>query len=114
MCLRAKKIIVSSEYLKRVITQFGVPKEDIVVIYNAYDPVPMHETKEEIRQRRGISGFTRSFPRAVRTVERVLGRHGGDCGSSERDCRYPSYSRRRRGRYEKNWKLRHAILASER
>ena len=58
VCLRAKKIIVSSEYLKRVITQFGVPKEDIVVIYNAYDPVPMHETKEEIRQRRGISGFT--------------------------------------------------------
>ncbi len=58
VCLRAKKIIVPSEYLKRVIAQFGVPKENIIVIYNAYDPVDIRETKEEIKKRLGISGFT--------------------------------------------------------
>lgn len=57
VCSRAKKIIVPSEYLKRVIVQFGVPEEKIVVVYNAYDPENIGKTKEEARKDLGISGF---------------------------------------------------------
>ncbi len=36
---RADKIIVPSEYLKKIMMMWGVPEEKIKVIYNAFDPV---------------------------------------------------------------------------
>jgi len=58
VCARAIKIIVPSEYLKSVLIRFGVSEEKIAVVYNTYDPVSIDSTKEEVRAKRNISGFT--------------------------------------------------------
>jgi len=53
----AEKIIVPSEYLKRVVSNWGIPKEKIAVVYNAFDPVEIAESKEELRRKFGFAGL---------------------------------------------------------
>ena len=53
---RAKKIIVPSEYLKRVVTAWGIDAKKISVVYNAIDFADIGISKEEARAELGISG----------------------------------------------------------
>ncbi|MBI2639338.1 MAG: glycosyltransferase family 4 protein [Candidatus Sungbacteria bacterium] len=53
---RAGKIIVPSEYLKRIVCCWGVEEDKIVVIYNAVDAPPEKITKDGARQELGLSG----------------------------------------------------------
>ncbi len=53
---RAARVIVPSEYLKKIIILWGVPRENISVIYNSFDPVHIPEDKKEIRSLFGIEG----------------------------------------------------------
>ncbi|MEY2665237.1 MAG: hypothetical protein RLZZ480_342 [Candidatus Parcubacteria bacterium] len=46
---QATRVIAPSEYLKRVVTTWGVPPERITVIYSALYPIPVEGTKEELR-----------------------------------------------------------------
>ncbi len=60
----AEKIIVPSEYLKKIVSMWLVPRgvagrippEKITVIYNAFDPVEILEGKAEIKRQLGLSG----------------------------------------------------------
>jgi glycosyltransferase involved in cell wall biosynthesis len=52
----AKKIIVPSRYLKRIVTAWGVPGNKVTVIYNAFSPVPLEATKEELKIELNIPG----------------------------------------------------------
>lgn len=52
----AEKIIVPSEYLKIVVSNWGVSKEKIRVIYNAFEPVFLGESKAEIRKELSFEG----------------------------------------------------------
>ena len=55
-CKRADKVIVPSEYLKKIVTGWGVEEGKIVVIYNAVDFKKSDLSKEEARKVIGISG----------------------------------------------------------
>lgn len=52
----ADKIIVPSEYLKRIVSAWGVPPEKIRVIYNGFHPQQIKETPSVLRRRLGLSG----------------------------------------------------------
>lgn len=53
---RAHAIIVPSEYLRDVVAQWGIVRERITVIYNAFDPPASILSKDEARRKLGISG----------------------------------------------------------
>ncbi|MBI3442711.1 MAG: glycosyltransferase family 4 protein [Candidatus Sungbacteria bacterium] len=53
---RADSIVVPSEYLRGVVTRWGVPRDRITVIYNAFDPPIRMLTKNEAREKLGFSG----------------------------------------------------------
>ena len=52
----AIKIIVPSNYLKKIVLQWGVDEYKIKVIYNAFDAPFLEETKEELRKKLNLSG----------------------------------------------------------
>jgi len=52
----AKKIIVPSNYLKKIVSNWGIPKDKIFVIYNAFEKPTLLETKEELRKKFGFRG----------------------------------------------------------
>ncbi len=52
----AEKIIVPSEYLKKIVSNWGVKPEKIHVIYNAFEPITIHENKEALREKLSLSG----------------------------------------------------------
>jgi len=52
----AEKIIVPSEYLKKIVSNWGIPKEKIRVIYNAFDPISLDEWKTDIRKGLSLQG----------------------------------------------------------
>ncbi|MBI2120142.1 MAG: glycosyltransferase family 4 protein [Parcubacteria group bacterium] len=52
----AEKIIVPSEYLKTIVSNWGVSKEKVHVIYNAFEPVIVEEGKEAAREDLSLSG----------------------------------------------------------
>lgn len=47
---QAEKVIVPSHYLEGIIRQWGIEPDKIRVIYNAFEPVEIKATKEEIRR----------------------------------------------------------------
>ena len=52
----ATKIIVPSQYLKNIVSAWGISPEKIEVIYNAFDPVVIEETKIDIREKYKLDG----------------------------------------------------------
>ena len=56
VCRRAKAIIVPSQYLRGLVTAWGISEDKINVIYNGVDFKPSGLTKEEARKKIGISG----------------------------------------------------------
>lgn len=52
----AEKIIVPSEYLKKIVSNWGVKPEKIHVIYNAFESVTINESKSELREKLSLSG----------------------------------------------------------
>jgi len=53
---RAEKVIVPSEYLAGIVRGWGVASERITVIYNAFTPVALEKSKEELRLALGLQG----------------------------------------------------------
>jgi len=53
---RADKIIVPSEYLKKVVLAWGVKQGKIHVVYNAFDAPEIKISKEDAKKQLGISG----------------------------------------------------------
>ncbi len=53
---RAKKIIVPSEYLKRIVTTWGVRESQLEVIYSALFSLEVSDTKDALREQLGYSG----------------------------------------------------------
>lgn len=51
---RAERVIVPSEYLKGIVTRWGVLPEKTAVIYNAFAPPRILESKDKARRRLGI------------------------------------------------------------
>jgi glycosyltransferase involved in cell wall biosynthesis len=62
----AEKIIVPSEFLKKIISQWGVSKDKITVVYNSFEEPSVRVGKEEARSKLGISG------KAVVSVGRLV------------------------------------------
>ncbi|MBP6942661.1 MAG: glycosyltransferase family 4 protein [Candidatus Buchananbacteria bacterium] len=52
---QASLVIVPSEYLKKIVSNWGVPESKITVVYNAFD-VPEFKSKTEVRQQLGVAG----------------------------------------------------------
>jgi glycosyltransferase involved in cell wall biosynthesis len=52
----AEKIIVPSEYLRGVVWNWGTQKDKIFTVYNAFSPVVIPESKEELRRELSLSG----------------------------------------------------------
>ncbi len=52
----AEKIIVPSEYLKKIVMLWGIKEEKITVIYNGFDTPVLSEDKSTLRKKLGISG----------------------------------------------------------
>ncbi len=55
---KAGKIIVPSEYLKKIVMLWGIKEEKITVIYNGFDVPVLLEDKSTLRKKLGISGYT--------------------------------------------------------
>ncbi len=53
---RADTVVVPSEYLKKIVKQWGVPEEYIKVVYNTFEPPALKETRESVRKKLGILG----------------------------------------------------------
>ncbi|MDP3735606.1 MAG: glycosyltransferase family 4 protein [bacterium] len=53
---RAERVIVPSEFLKRIVSMWGVPEEKMSVVYNSFEPPQESETKDEARRALGLSG----------------------------------------------------------
>lgn len=53
---RAAKVIVPSEYLKRIVHAWGIPKDKIEVIANAFEGVGEIASRESQREKLGLSG----------------------------------------------------------
>lgn len=78
----AEKIIVPSEYLKTVVSNWGVPKEKIQVIYNAFEPFSLDEGKTDIRKELSLQGTVilssgrfvpwKGFETLIQTMPRLL------------------------------------------
>ncbi len=54
---RAKRVVVPSEYMKHVVTSWGIQPSKITRIYSALNPIVVNETKDTIRTKFGYSGF---------------------------------------------------------
>lgn len=54
----ADRVIVPSEYLKRIILQWGVSRRRIAVIYNGFTPPRIIERKEELRKKFSFGEYT--------------------------------------------------------
>lgn len=52
----AHKVIVPSEYLKKIVSNWGVDQEKITVIYNAFNEPRVLQTKEELRKKLNFTG----------------------------------------------------------
>jgi len=52
----ADKIITPSEYLRGIISNWGINPEKIFVIHNAFTPILITDTKEELREIYGLKG----------------------------------------------------------
>lgn len=52
----ADKIIVPSNYLKKIVTNWGVPADKITVIYNAFNPPQISLSKDELRDKLDFKG----------------------------------------------------------
>lgn len=52
----AKKLIVPSNYLKRIVMNWGVRGENISVIYNAFEPLEALPSRGELRNKFGFTG----------------------------------------------------------
>jgi len=52
----AKQIIVPSNYLKNIVSKWGIDGEKIKVIYNAFEAPILAETKEKLRKNLNLSG----------------------------------------------------------
>jgi glycosyltransferase involved in cell wall biosynthesis len=52
----ADKIIVPSFYLKKIVTNWGVPQEKITVVYNAFNAPKISSSRDELRKKLGFSG----------------------------------------------------------
>jgi len=65
---KAEKVIVPSEYLKKIILMWGVPAEKIKVIYNAFSPPRLLFDKETARQALKIGGDEKIIISAGRLV----------------------------------------------
>jgi glycosyltransferase involved in cell wall biosynthesis len=46
----AAQIVVPSEYLRSIVSNWGIKKEKIYPVYNAFSPIIISESKEEIRR----------------------------------------------------------------
>lgn len=57
VALSADVIITPSEYLKTIVTNWGVPAEKITVIYNGFDAPALVDDKETLRKKLGIEGY---------------------------------------------------------
>lgn len=55
---RASTIVVPSEYLRGVVTRWGIAPDRIAVIYNAFDPPHRTLSKDEARKKLGLAGTT--------------------------------------------------------
>jgi len=53
---RAERVIVPSEFLKRIVAMWGVPEGKIDVVYNSFEPPQESETKTDARRALGLSG----------------------------------------------------------
>ena len=53
---KAERVIVPSEYLKKIILMWGVPPARIEVIYNSFPPPIVRQSRDELRQKLGLSG----------------------------------------------------------
>src|SRR3990167_2906275 len=53
---RADKIIVPSEYLKKVVAAWGIKQGKIRVVYNSFDALEIKISKEDAKKQLGISG----------------------------------------------------------
>lgn len=53
---RAVRIVVPSEYLRDVVAQWGISRERITVIYNAFDLPAKKLSKDEARKKLGVNG----------------------------------------------------------
>ncbi len=58
VALSADKIITPSEYLKTIVTNWGVPAEKITVIYNGFNAPVLAGDKVSLRKKLGIEGYT--------------------------------------------------------
>jgi glycosyltransferase involved in cell wall biosynthesis len=52
----SEKIIVPSEYLKKIVSNWGVREQKIRVIYNAFDPIFFNEEKSAVREELALQG----------------------------------------------------------
>lgn len=55
---RSLAIIVPSNYLKKIVTNWGVSAEKISVIYNSFDPILINEDRNTVRQELGLADPT--------------------------------------------------------
>lgn len=53
----ARKVIVPSEYLKKIVMWWRIKEENITVIYNGFNPPSLREDKEILRERLGMKGW---------------------------------------------------------
>jgi glycosyltransferase involved in cell wall biosynthesis len=56
VCKNSSGIIVPSEYLKGIVSEWGIDKKKIHVVYNGTDFKPLDISKEEARKKIGIAG----------------------------------------------------------
>ena len=52
----AERVIVPSKYLAGIVRGWGVPEGHVTVIYNAFTPVALEKSKEELRRELGLQG----------------------------------------------------------
>lgn len=52
----ADTIVVPSEYLKKIVTLWGIDDTKIQVVYNAFSPIEVISTKEELRRKHHLQG----------------------------------------------------------
>ena len=53
----ASRVVVPSEYMKTVVSAWGVRPENVVRIYSALNPIVVEENKEQLREKYEYSGF---------------------------------------------------------
>ena len=56
VAMKADKVITPSEYLKKIVMNWGISPEKVTVIYNGFDAPVITESKDALREKLGISG----------------------------------------------------------